>query len=165
MDLVSHALMGTCIAAATPEGLTWRSAAMYAAASLAPDLFFVPLGLALGRANRRLLWIPRAADWMGCRARYPRATALSWDAPYSILGASLAMLALGAWSWWLALAYGLHIAVDYPTHHGEWAVRPLFPFSKRQWQGFSSAWEWPLPAMALAWAVLGLLLVLLVALR
>lgn len=158
--------MGCCIATVSSEGLTWRSALMYGAASIAPDLFFVPLGAMLGRERKRAFWIPRTVDWNGCRTRHPLATVLSWDLPYSLLGTSLAMAALSAWHGAaLAAAYGLHIAVDYATHCGEWAVRPFAPFSKRSVEGFASAWEWPLSSMARAWAVLGALLALLVATR
>ena len=135
-------------------------------ASIAPDLFFVPLGAMLGRESRRAFWIPRTIDWNGCRARHPLATVLSWDLPYSLLGTSLAMAALSAWHGAaLAAAYGLHIAVDYATHRGEWAVRPFAPFSTRSVQGFASAWEWPLSSMARAWGVLGALLAVLVVAR
>jgi membrane-bound metal-dependent hydrolase YbcI (DUF457 family) len=166
MDGVSHVLMGCCIAAASQGGLTWHSAIAYGAMSLAPDLFFVPLGVMLGREHHRTLWIPRAADWIGTRERRPLATVLSWDAPYSILGTiavSLAiakLLGLG-----LAIAYALHIVIDYPTHAGEWAVRPAFPFSKRTFQGFANAWEWPLAKMAGAWGVLAVILCVIVFVR
>jgi len=163
MDLGSHALMGLSIAASAPGGLTWESGLACGVASIAPDLIFVPLGVALGRHHRRPLWVPRAADWQGARARYPRATALSWDLPYSLLGAAVVVSSL---AWWLggavALAYALHLAIDYPTHTGEWAVRPLYPFSSWPLPGGVSAWEWPLAAMAASWAVLTALLLLLV---
>ena len=109
---------------------------------------------------------PESADWNDCRARHPLATVLSWDVPYSLLGTSVAMAALTTWQGpGIAAAYRLHIAVDYATHHGEWAVRPLFPLSNRSLQGFSSAWEWPVASMARAWGVLGTILAILVAAR
>jgi len=76
------------------------------------------------------------------------------------LGAALVIGLLAKWAGvGLAIAYGLHIAVDYPTHSGEWSVRPWYPFSKRPLQGVSSAWEWPMAAMARAWGVWALVLV------
>ena len=158
--------MGLCLAAASPTGMSTHSAAAYVTASLAPDFFFLPLAFVLGRENKRRFWIPRNADWEGARARHPRATALSWDAPYSLLGAALVIGLLAKWAGvGLAIAYGLHIAVDYPTHSGEWSVRPWYPFSKRPLQGVSSAWEWPMAAMARAWGVWALVLVTVIVVR
>ena len=153
-------LMGLSVAAWSRDGLTPVQGFACAVASLATDAFFVPLALRLGRDAHRPLWIPRASDWRGARARYPTLTALSWDLPYSFVGASCIVALLWGWvSAAVAIAYALHVAVDYPTHHGEWAVRPFYPFSKRAFSGSSSAWEWPLRKMAIAWGLLALAVV------
>jgi hypothetical protein len=159
MDAVSHVLMGGILAAHSPTGLTPSSFLLYGAMSLAPDLWFVPLGLKLGRDRGRRWWIPRAADWQGARARYPLWVALSWDLPYSLLANLLVAAVAGAP--WLLLPYWLHIVVDYGTHTGEWANRPFFPLSACALPARTSAWEWPLRRMAVAWAVLAAMLFLL----
>lgn len=159
MDGLSHVLVGLCVAAWSRDGLTPSHGLACAAAALATDAFFVPLALTLGRDARRTLWIPRDADWRGARERYPKLTALGWDLPYSLVGAGVVCSAL--WSWAgaaIAVAYASHVVIDYPTHHGEWSVKPFYPFSQRAFAGMNSAWEWPVRKMAFAWAALALVL-------
>lgn len=161
MDGVTHVLAGLCVAAASQQGLTLKQTLLCVGASLGPDAFFVPLAVVLGRDAKRPFWIPWNQDWQGARERYPRLVAVSWDVPYSLLGAAAVTCVL-AWSLGgaVAVAYASHIALDYPTHVGEWSVMPLYPFSRRALPGVSSAWEWPLHRLWKAWALMVALLAL-----
>ncbi|MBZ5710719.1 metal-dependent hydrolase [Nannocystis pusilla] len=161
MDIVSHALMGVILSTHFEDGLHAGPAVQYALASLAPDFCFVRLGLKLGSERGRPLCIPHHEDWQGCRRRHPTWVAWSWDLPYSLL----ALTVLGALAWWggvigLFVAYALHVVVDYFTHQGEWAMRPLFPLSTWEVPSISDSWEWPLRRCALAWCFLGTILYL-----
>ena len=166
MDGLSHVLVGLSIAAASPEGLTLRSGIVCGVLALAPDFFLVPLALVLWRRYEQTLWIPQASDWAGARPRYPCLSAWSWNAPYSILGVVVVCGGVEAsLGWPAALAYFSHVAIDYPTHRGESALRPFFPLSSVEVQGCSDAWRWPLRKMVIAWCALAIILVAAITLR
>jgi membrane-bound metal-dependent hydrolase YbcI (DUF457 family) len=157
MDPISHLLIGKLLTAY--ESSPAADAAAIILFSFLPDLFQIPLYLRLGRERGRKLWIPADADWRGYRSSR---WALWWEIPHSILFAVLVVapivLLLGLTP--LAIvAYLLHIIVDIPTHRGEWAVRPFFPF-KYKVQGFTDAWRWSWGKMAVAWVALALMLLL-----
>jgi hypothetical protein len=89
------------------------------------------------------------------RAAHPVWSAL-WEVPHGLpfLFAAVVPLVL-----WLRLpklaiaAYASHLLLDVVTHTGEWAVRPFFPWGPAV-EGVTDAWAWPLPWMAVSWAVL-----------
>ena len=151
MDIVSHILIGKLISF-NKNKLTQIWAMVF---SFLPDLGQIPFYIFLGYKNTRPFFFPLNSDWEGARALYPFLTAL-WDIPHSFLFALIIILPiviLFKLPKIAFLAYLLHLIIDIPTHAGEWAVKPFYPFNFLI-GGFTDAWAWPLWLMALCWIIL-----------
>jgi membrane-bound metal-dependent hydrolase YbcI (DUF457 family) len=109
----------------------------------------------LGHEKGRPWWFPHNADWVGAYAAHPFWAAI-WEIPHSLFFLAFVIVPLVLWLDWPKIAivsYLSHILLDLPTHTGEWAERPFYPFGITV-QGFTDAWAWPLSYWLVSWVVL-----------
>lgn len=158
VDVLSHTLVGGLIECLAVVRGRWKRVLVISFAFIPdlPVLFVYPL---LGHENARPYWIPPNSDWIGVRETHPVWSVL-WEVPHSALFWVLVVVPLVLWLRLprvAVLAYLSHILLDLPTHTGEWAIKPFYPFDY-MFEGFTDAWAWPLHYMAVLWVVLGLLI-------
>jgi membrane-bound metal-dependent hydrolase YbcI (DUF457 family) len=159
MDTISHILMGKAIS--IPEK-SRKSTFWTIFFSLLPDLSLVPFFIYLGYINKRMFFIPHNSDWEGIRNLYPVLNSIQ-EIGHSFLFAFLIILPIIILFKLPKIAFGgylLHLFVDLPTHTGEWAVKPFYPFNYSV-EGFTDAWSWPLYAMVISWIILSIAIVIL----
>lgn len=152
MDVISHALIGRAIS--LPEK-SKKQVFWIIFFSLLPDFFLIPFYIFLGYVNKRPFLIPYNSDWDGIRNLYPFLNSLQ-EIGHSFLFAFLIILPIILYfklSKTAFYAYLIHIAIDLPTHTGEWAVKPFYPFNY-SFYGFTDAWSWPIIYMAISWLIL-----------
>lgn len=152
MDIVSHALIGTVIAAKKHSRKLTYVAAFF---SFLPDLTQIPLYLIVGKFADRWLWIPQNIDWIGFRELHPLWSML-WEIPHSFFFLLLIIVPIVFWFKIPKIAiaaYGLHIIIDLFSHSGEWAVKPFYPLSFSV-SGFTDAWAWHWQSMLVSWLIL-----------
>ena len=152
MDIVSHALIGKIIS--LPEK-SKRPVFWIIFFSVLPDFFQLPFYFFLGYINKRPFLIPHNSDWEGVRNLYPvldfiQAMGHSFLFALLIILPIVLILKLPKLAFW---AYIVHLLIDLPTHTGEWAVKPFYPFNYSV-NGFTDAWSWPLWTMAISWIIL-----------
>jgi membrane-bound metal-dependent hydrolase YbcI (DUF457 family) len=153
MDIVSHALIGwiICLLAGIYD---WQ-AFWIILFSVIADIVLIPAYIVLGKENKRFLWIAKNGDWRESQQKHP-VLAKAYDTTHSLFFAviviypaviifNLPKLAFAA--------YLSHLAVDIFSHKKEWAIKIFYPF-KFKINGFSDAWAWPVYFMAISWAIL-----------
>ena len=160
MDIVSHVLIGGALA--VPVANSAQEVGIITLFSVLPDLFQIPLYLRIGSLYHRSFWISHSYDWKGFRKAHPLWSEL-WEIPHSLLFLVFIVVPL-VMIFDLPLmamaVYFLHIFVDGFTHRGEWALKPLYPFSYKE-RGFTNAWAWGGRRMVISWIVLGVTIVFL----
>jgi len=151
MDFLSHILVGKIISSRQKK--TAQLWAMFF--SFLPDLSLIPFYLVLGLENSRAFLLPYNQDWLGASVVHPFLTSL-YFLQHSFLFSLIIILPLIFYfklPKTAFLGYFLHIAIDIPTHTGEWAIKIFYPFNYAI-NGFTDAWAWPLYYMFLSWAML-----------
>jgi len=160
MDVISHILIGKIISFSDRKN---KSAGFFAMLfSFLPDLSQIPFYIYLGLENARPFLFPKNGDWNNARAIHPFLTAL-WEAPHSFFFAFLIILPVIIFFKIPKIAffaYLLHLIIDIPTHAGEWAVKPFYPFNFVI-NGFTNAWSWPALSFFSSWLILSLIIILL----
>lgn len=157
MDIVSHALIGKifCFFDKKAEGKNFWVVLF----SIMPDFVLIPFYIVLGKEYGRTFWIAQNVDWAGASITHPALTQL-YNITHSLLFALIIILPAVFYFKLPKSAffvYIFHIIADILTHTGEWAIQIFYPF-KFTIAGFSDAWAWPLPLMAISWLVLLLII-------
>jgi hypothetical protein len=153
MDIVSHALMGWIICLLTDAG-DWQ-AFWIILFSVIADIVLIPAYIVLGKKNKRLLWIAKNGDWQGLTTKHP-VLAKMYDTSHSLFFSAVIiypLVIIFSLPKLAFAAYLLHIAVDIFSHKEEWAIKIFYPF-KFKINGLSDVWAWPVYFMAISWAVL-----------
>lgn len=159
MDIISHVLVGKASQEAS-RARTWKDKLVIISLAAVPDLPLLIVYLLVGHEQGRPFWIPHNSDWSGVREAHPIWSAM-WEVPHSAVFWLLIVVPLVAWLKCPKMAivsYFSHIVLDLPTHAGEWAVKPFYPFSFVV-NGFTNAWAWPFAYMLLSWVALLLIVV------
>lgn len=133
MKFTTHMLMGLILAFSFAE--TSNEAAAWLLFSVLPDLPQILIYPYLGNKYKRRFFIPHDIDWYGFSES--RMAAYLNFAPHTfwawvIIGYLYGPIAI--------VAYGIHLLLDWPAHTGEWALRPLWPFSYTL-EGFYDGWK------------------------
>ncbi|HQK63545.1 MAG TPA: hypothetical protein PLF16_00140 [Candidatus Staskawiczbacteria bacterium] len=153
MDIVSHALIGWIICLLA--GAHVPQAFWIILFSVIADIVLIPAYIILGKNNKRFLWIAKNGDWHGLAEKHPF-LATAYDITHSLFFAVViiypAVIVFGLPKLAFA-AYLSHLAVDIFSHKKEWAIKIFYPF-KFKINGFSDVWAWPVYFMAISWAVL-----------
>jgi len=119
MDVLTHILLGILLGAIAGGDYWW-----WILFSIAPDIPQIFLYLLLGYRNKRKFLFPKAIDW-------DEFSNSKWSAlfflPHTVYAWALASLIFGPIA---SIAYGVHLLVDWPSHTGEWELRPFYPASQ-----------------------------------
>lgn len=154
MDFVSHVLVGKLFQVKSQVD-SLKNKLIVIVAAFAPDIPVLFVYLLLGHEKGRAFWIPYNSDWVGVRLAHPGWAAI-WEIPHSIFFVLLIVIPLVLYFRWPKIAiasYLSHIALDLFTHTGEWGIKPFYPLNFIV-NGFTDAWAWPLPYMAISWLIL-----------
>jgi membrane-bound metal-dependent hydrolase YbcI (DUF457 family) len=158
MDFISHALIGRifCFFDKKTKGLNPKINKNWVVIFFAvmPDVVLIPFYAVLGKENNRFLWIAQNQDWVGSGITHPILTN-AYNTTHSIFFAFLIILPIililkikkSAF-----FVYLFHIFIDIFTHTGEWSIKFLFPLDFNI-NGFTNAWAWPIPSMAISWII------------
>lgn len=159
MDTISHALIGGIIS--LPQKIR-KSVLRIIFFSVLPDLPLIPFYIFLGYINKRAFLIPHNSDWIGATKLYPILNSF-YEISHSLFFLLLIILPLVIYfklPKMAFFAYLIHIAVDLPTHTGEWAIKLFYPFNY-SFNGFTNSWAWPIYIMAISWLFLAIIIILL----
>lgn len=160
MDIISHILIGKIISffdRKTKKASLWAMSF-----SFLPDLSQIPFYIVLGYENARPFLFPYNSDWSGAKNLHPFLTTL-WEIPHSFFFALLVILPIILYFKLPKIAffaYLLHLAIDIPTHAGEWQIKPFYPLNYVV-NGLTDAWAWPILILIVSWSILIFIILLL----
>jgi membrane-bound metal-dependent hydrolase YbcI (DUF457 family) len=164
MDIISHALIGRVISTTVSRNSRKPKIAWFIFFSILADIPFIPYYLILGYENRRQFFIPLNSDWIGASISHPFLDLFLREIFHSFVFTFLVIFPL-VWLFKLPkgvfLVYLIHLLIDIPTHSGEWAIKPFYPFSNYSINGFTDAWSWPIKYMITSWIIILMIIIFL----